>query len=592
MSEAPDPENPTETTPFIGSRFEKIFCGLSSDHIARFLPDVDFAFDTFDWVDPVWGKTTLDQTWGGIDQVNPNLDYTKMFQELFLHPAIKRLIGIEQLTLPPQYETIPNAARFSRWEHITGSALLVKNLIEKWNTKNPEDEIGSRQKVIYMLRTMLSDVGHTVGSHLGDWAMNDYLEIEHDIQLKSYLIQTGVADILQRFSISLDEVVLTEVTEKDFVECPSPNLCIDRIDYAIREIHRTNRYFDDPAKRFTINDFELVRVDGSLQVVMKSQERALEFAKAYELLAKEDWSEPLQRLQTTVYTDLIKLVLVSIGKSYLRTPIAATELPPFVSEYHTERWIPEYERHPRDIMMYTETVISATIASAYDLIHDENMDDKDKALRTICHLDYIMRTISKIAKDYYLKTRSDEVVEFMRSATSEGADPNKVINSRQYIDHEIQGSLVNKGRITIGFNDVTGGDRPTKNNTATVRLKKHKKRSIDPLVLVNGGTLPLSNISGYSIDTDNFEGMLASLTFEDNDLSEAFEAAKRIVDSDWDKILQRKRLSTEQLQDLQRKALESFVAATDYWKFTRFGALLEEEESVFLRNIKSKITEK
>lgn len=81
------------------------------------------------------------------------------------------MIGIEQLTLPEHYATIPNAANFSCWEHITGSPVLVKLLVEKWNNENPTDRVSNRELVVFMLRTMLSDIGHTIGSHLGDWIM-------------------------------------------------------------------------------------------------------------------------------------------------------------------------------------------------------------------------------------------------------------------------------------------------------------------------------------------------------------------------------------------------------------------------------------
>lgn len=573
----------SEQIDIVRDGLSEIYSKLQPDHIACFLPDVDFSYSTYKWEDPVWGPAQLDETWGGIDEDDNSIDYTYMFKALFLHPAIKRLIGIEQLTLPSQYETLPNTARFSRWEHITGSALLVKQLVDNWNTENPTDTIGNRQKVIYILRTMLSDVGHTIGSHLGDWIMDDQHEKEHDVQLKEYIEQNGIDEILEQFNIDLNEVILTEVDEEDFVERPSPYLCIDRVDYATREIHRTNRYFDEPNKRFTIEDFRLVKVDGAFQMVMDSPQRALEFAKAYELLTKEDWSEPLQRLQTTIYTELIKVVLIAIANGQLRTPIGASELRPFEFDGQSTTWISESDKHPRDVLMYAEAIIGATIKSAYDMVQYVNSAPMPEILQTICDLDYIMRSISEIAKTHYHNTRSDEVVEFMNDVSTGVLGPNAQIKDRDILYTPSFIELVKGSGIVIDFGTKTDYDNSDNQSSATVTLAERKKRVIDPTISVDGRVKQLSQVSAYTVNSDAYSALSARLIFETPELADSLNQAKNIIEAEWESLLSRDRLSARQLQDMQRSPLTGFIAATDYWQFTRRGALEEENKLRTLR---------
>lgn len=588
---------------------DDMFNALPPDHPAHFYPDVDFAFvDGYQWTDPVWGKAVIDDSWGGIDQDNADINYSEMFIELLEHPAITRLIGIEQLTLPHQYATSPNAARFSRWEHVTGSALFVKQLVEKWNVQNPENEIGNREKVIYMLRTMLSDVGHTVGSHLGDWIMGDAEEKEHDEQLKDYIKQNGIADILKRYDISLDEVILTEIDEDDFVERSSPFLCIDRVDYAVREIHRTNRYFDDPNKRFTIDDFELVK-DGSgkHQLVINNRSttdeldslatddesetlaneynkiRALEFAKAYELLPKEDWSEPLQRLQTTVYTKLVKLVLIAISQGQIRTPVNDIESPHIRQPWEKTEFIYEKDRHPRDILMYAESIIGASIARAYHEIEVRKTHPKmngkndvtlssDDILHIICRLDAIMLSVSELATKYYQNTRQQEVKRFMDDVTENEANPNIQISDR-VTSYSIGSDGTGTAGIAINF--VAGNSDRDTSDLVFVKLDERKKRVVDPTLIVDGKIQRLSEVSEYKVNTDAYSELSASLELEGPSRRSALSDAAKIIEQEWLELLDRPRIPPRQLQAFQQSTLTALIAGLDYSLFTKEGALGE-----------------
>lgn len=568
-----------------------IYQELPPGDVIRFLPDVDFGFDSFAWQDPVWGYTKIDDSWGGKNCEPDDPHYPTLFKELLLHPAIKRMIGVEQLTLPDQYATIPNAARFSRWEHITGSALLVKQLVEKWNIENEGDQVSGRQLTIYMLRTILSDIGHTFGSHMGDWMMGDADEKEHDVQLLGYIRDTGIADLLEKYNISPKEVILTEVEEKDFVECPSPNLCIDRVDYAVREIHRMNRFFDDPIRRFGIDDFQLVKdKNGALQLAMTDPHRALLFAKAYELLPKEDWSEPLQRLQTTLYTSLAKLVLTEIAEGHVSTLMHQTEVQPYDAEQHDSPWLYEPERHPRDVMMYAEGIIGDTIArisqrSAWQKQLSGSEVPSSAAFRVIEDIDFVMRSIARFAQSYYVHTRQHEVATFTKSLDDSNSAPTDHVNQRSILTGHNRITVSSSESLLVSFDDTA--DEPN-STTYKILLPQRKKRGIDPLILHNTVPTPLSRItdSKYTMDQEAYPETTVTITASAA-IIHSLRSADAFADKKWHGLLDRSRLPAWQLQYMQKFVLTGLIAKTDYAKFTRRGALIalahEEEIASFGR---------
>jgi HD superfamily phosphohydrolase len=232
--------------------------------------------------DPAWGEAIIGDE-----------PHDAVLLELARTPLFRRLQSIEQLTLNQVYATMPNSMYFSRWQHIWGSLVFVRKMTEG------REDIGDREKMVLQLRTLLSDVGHTAFSHLGDWMFQglDGGEDLHDQDLKELLAVGGIEEILQRHGFSLDETVFPET--EDWVECPSPDLCVDRVDYGMREILRWGvptipwnmhlRELHDPQSVFEI--------DEDKQLVVRSKKAAQYFAAGFSILPTEHWSHPVHRLQ-------------------------------------------------------------------------------------------------------------------------------------------------------------------------------------------------------------------------------------------------------------------------------------------------------
>ena len=207
----------------------------------------------------------------------------ELFGALFYSDAIRRLQAVEQLTLTPEYSTIPNTAAMSRFEHVWGSVLFARQIGEKFG-------ITGRELSVYMLRTLVSDVAHTLGSHLGDWIFQGAggKEDLHDQELKRYLEIAGVNEILEKYGIRPDEVIFPDIA--DFIEAPQPDLNTDRVDYGLREMNRWNQVVFGQA--FNSNDFTLTP---ERMLAMNDQRRARIFAEGYLQLPLRNWSEPTHR---------------------------------------------------------------------------------------------------------------------------------------------------------------------------------------------------------------------------------------------------------------------------------------------------------
>jgi hypothetical protein len=237
--------------------------------------------------DPVWGDCTIG-----------NQEGDDVILKLLDNDLVRRSMAIEQLTLDATTATIPNTADFSRWEHMWGSLVFVRKMTESL-------DVLPRDRLILQLRTFVSDLGHTAYSHLGDWMFQGSggAEDQHDMDLADLLEVSGLSAMLRNNNIMPEEVIFPDV--HDWVECSAPNLCVDRVDYAAREILR---WLDVDTRIWrTMKPDSFVVRDG--QLVMTSQARATLFAKAFLLLPTEHWSEPVHRLQLRIHEELVKEVL-------------------------------------------------------------------------------------------------------------------------------------------------------------------------------------------------------------------------------------------------------------------------------------------
>lgn len=297
------------------------------------------AFASYEYSEPTGEIVITDPVWG--HEAIGNWPGDEVFAELFTHPVFQRMMAIEQLTLPEMYATMPDTTGFSRWEHAWGSVVFVRQMIRQAEAEGRT--FSDREKLVLQLRTLVSDAAHTAFSHLGDWLRQGFggSEDSHDEELVSYLETMGVNDTLRnsQFAIQPEEVIFPPVS--DWVECSSPALCVDRVDYGVREMMR----WVDPAAGYLLRD--AFRIDEHNTLVMKDKAHAEYFARGFGLLATEHWSHPVHRLQLQLFGDIVKGAI-------LDTP-------------HTFR---EYDMHPVDQLYTVDADVMANIRS-YGVLNND-----------------------------------------------------------------------------------------------------------------------------------------------------------------------------------------------------------------------------
>ncbi len=281
--------------------------------------------------DPIWGNCEIGNRPGD-----------EIFLELYTNPLVQRTAAIEQLTLPKHFSTMPGSTEMSRWEHVWGSVVFVRKMVDKAEAQGRVFD--DREVLSWQLRTFVSDLGHTAFSHLGDWLFQGYggKEDQHDEELHDILEIGGVHDILRRHNFLPEEITFPDI--HDWIENSSPDLCVDRVDYGAREIARWVTGYEpstDWLARF--------QLDEQNRIVLPSKEQAKAFAVNFALLATEHWGHPVHRLQLQLFGELVRSIIAD-------------------EELRSLFW--EDIHHPRDLLYTVDGDVNASSRAVGELNHD------------------------------------------------------------------------------------------------------------------------------------------------------------------------------------------------------------------------------
>ncbi|CAI7583160.1 unnamed protein product [Penicillium viridicatum] len=193
--------------------------------------------------------------------------------ELLQSPEVQRLQGICQYGVTAFLGLTP---RVTRLEHSVGAFILVRRV-----GATIEEQVAA----------LLHDISHTTLSHVMDHALSKPGEESyHEVHKARYLKLTRLPDILARYGIN-QKVFAEELFP--LVEMPSPQLCADRLDYALRDTVSFGKLPIQDARR----------VVGSLQafpsatatcrlLVLDDPDIALILSRAYIMTDKDVWSSP------------------------------------------------------------------------------------------------------------------------------------------------------------------------------------------------------------------------------------------------------------------------------------------------------------
>jgi len=199
--------------------------------------------------------------------------------DLFNSPLLQRLKKIAQFGIPDEFYHKKN---YSRFEHSVGVMVLLKKL-------------GASEKE--QIAGLLHDVSHTAFSHVIDWVLGggeteNYQDREHS----KFVGQSEIPAILKKHGYDFNE--LTNYKKFKLLERKIPNLCADRIDYALREFPRSlARYC---FRGLTVRDDK---------IVFQDKKTAKVFAENFLRLQKDHWGGFEATSRYRLFGDLLREAL-------------------------------------------------------------------------------------------------------------------------------------------------------------------------------------------------------------------------------------------------------------------------------------------
>lgn len=214
-----------------------------------------------------------DHVYGKVDITAPILI------ELINSSALQRLKGIAQFGVPDKYYHKKNYYRF---EHSLGVMILLKKL----GTSEKEQIAG-----------LIHDVSHTAFSHVVDWVIGsnkneDFQDKQHALFLK----KSDINKILIKYHLDLKDYLSND--NFSLLDLPIPELCADRIDYAIREMPLlTARYLFKSLRTF------------QNQIFFNNKKAALLFAKQFLKLHTLHWGAWETVVRYRLFAEAIKIAI-------------------------------------------------------------------------------------------------------------------------------------------------------------------------------------------------------------------------------------------------------------------------------------------
>lgn len=199
--------------------------------------------------------------------------------DLINSKAIKRLKGISQFGVPKRYF---NDYGYDRYEHSLGVMLLLRKL----GAPLTEQVAG-----------LLHDISHTAFSHVYDWVVGSHKDEGYqDSQFEKYVSTGEIPEILNKHNFDHKQIVDLEVFS--LLEQSIPDLCADRVDYALREF--PPEVVNECLQHLTVNDG---------QIIFDNYKSAKLFANNFLLRQRVHWGSEDAVSRFVVLSELLKLAL-------------------------------------------------------------------------------------------------------------------------------------------------------------------------------------------------------------------------------------------------------------------------------------------
>lgn len=205
--------------------------------------------------------------------------------ELLQSPSLIRLKNISQYGVPDKYYHLKN---YNRLEHSIGVIILLKKL-----GVTLEEQVAG----------LIHDVSHLSFSHVADWVFAEGNKGNEDLQnvlMEEFIGNSDIPDILIKHGFSVKR--LLDEKNYSFLEKKIPDLCADRVDYALREF----KYWLNPGiVKKCLEGLE--NYNG--EIVFNNQKTAFIFAENFLELQTQHWGGFEAVARYHLFSEALKLAL-------------------------------------------------------------------------------------------------------------------------------------------------------------------------------------------------------------------------------------------------------------------------------------------
>lgn len=223
--------------------------------------------------------------------------------ELVNSKNVRRLKNLSMVGLPQEYWHKPI---FSRYEHSIGVFLLLRKL-----GAEIEEQVAG----------LLHDVSHTAFSHVVDWVLGDRTKEDFQDSIHSETIRnSNIPKVLDKYGIDSEKI--SKLDKFSLLDSNIPDLCVDRFDYAIREIIRF-----EALENIDLILKTLSNLDGKL--VFTSQKAAEIFSRGFLKCQAEHWGGEESKARYHLLADALKYALnqgILSEKDFRKTDFEVLEI--------------------------------------------------------------------------------------------------------------------------------------------------------------------------------------------------------------------------------------------------------------------------
>ncbi|OIK14519.1 HD domain-containing protein [Bacillus sp. MUM 13] len=154
-----------------------------------------------------------------IDSIYGDYLIDGILEELIFSNPVQRLKGVYQ---GGASYFVNEKWNVTRYEHSIGVMLLIKKL-----GGSLEEQIAG----------LLHDVSHTAFSHVIDFVFENKNEDYHEKIYHQIITDSEIPRILSKYGYDYKNILL-DSSNWNLLEQPAPELCVDRIDYTLRDMYR------------------------------------------------------------------------------------------------------------------------------------------------------------------------------------------------------------------------------------------------------------------------------------------------------------------------------------------------------------------